>query len=791
MPLRVYWLLLLNLAVNISAETVYSSGSQYGREIGNLAEAERTPATSESLPQEVSCSGVKGQGPCSEMVSTGGSNDPSFQAASYNGTFSFSGVASQGSRHDIIQLGDAYSSPVFASSLNSSPSVRGSNLVQNLQPVVSNNNAEYDPSTPHIASYGSVYRLLKPHGAYSSSRTVPSASYKLPISSSVTTMSKSIPNGQNGYKPGFSQISYDATQQGDANNSVAATYYSRNKPSLSSMVISSGPMIKFIMPNESNYQLVQTINKAQSSNEPDTSIKPLVTVDLPTTETSKPFEHSQGMIYQRPTSQPQVPNESRCQCPQTVKKPIASPKPHLASKNPSTLQSKTTETRFTHLGNAYSSVDTTHKSSSVFKPAQTTYMQQIAQQLAGFSQDDVHDSSSTVEPLSGSVYTRPGYVYGTFVNTGASMYMPSSSAKTVQSNYMQHFYEAGLYFTKVVYGSSSSAVASGDSKDGFTLSGNANSSADNTYTSNSQPTASGSNLSQNPYFIARQGQSSYSMFKPQQPNYKSFPTRYMQIPSKSFNTSFSQKDSVQDSEQLNQMRNQLPDIQAVTSEGFQTWHHSVLVSAPLQDSDQSKHPRKPDSQPLISIQSHPYKPKNLFEYLSSLPLPAGQSVSSNYNQLQTGQSTGQPESANLTNYNPIQTINSTSKPIQGYHSPAPSLVSQGSVGLAMPRPVSDPLNSGYVVDQASNQSVVLVKPSQQFFRPFSSLLSSPESRPVSSESWYRPSQPDSEFALRSSRPVLNFQKVSFTRPLQSGKGSFSPTQKEYDSNHSNYQLSYD
>ncbi|KAB5537178.1 hypothetical protein PHYPO_G00115890 [Pangasianodon hypophthalmus] len=68
MPLRVYWLLLLNLAVNISAETVYSSGSQYGREIGNLAEAERTPATSESLPQEVSCSGVKGQGPCSEML---------------------------------------------------------------------------------------------------------------------------------------------------------------------------------------------------------------------------------------------------------------------------------------------------------------------------------------------------------------------------------------------------------------------------------------------------------------------------------------------------------------------------------------------------------------------------------------------------------------------------------------------------------------------------------------------------------------------------------------------------
>ncbi|MCJ8744579.1 hypothetical protein PDJAM_G00120320 [Pangasius djambal] len=59
MSLRVYWLLLLNVAVNISAETVYSSGSQYGSEIGNLAEAKRTPATSERL--QVSCSGVKGQ----------------------------------------------------------------------------------------------------------------------------------------------------------------------------------------------------------------------------------------------------------------------------------------------------------------------------------------------------------------------------------------------------------------------------------------------------------------------------------------------------------------------------------------------------------------------------------------------------------------------------------------------------------------------------------------------------------------------------------------------------------
>lgn len=648
------------------------------------------------------------------MVSTSGSNDSSFQAASYDA--SSSGVASQGSRHGFMQLGDVYGSPVFASSLNSSPSVSASN-------------AEHD--IPRIVSYGSVYRLLKPHGAYTSSRTVPFASYKPPITSSVTT-SMSVPNGQNGYK-----ISYDATQLRDAYNSVAATNYLRNKPSLSNMVISSGPMIKFIMPNQSNYQLVQTINKAQSSYESGVPSKPLVTVDQPTVETYKPFEHSQGMNNKRPTSQPQVPNGSGHQSPQTLK-PITAPKPPLISKNPSTLQSRTTEPRFTQLGNAYSSADTTYKPSGVFNPAQTTDMQQTAKpvqsslQIADIFQDVVHDSSSNAIPLSGSVYmfTRPGYVHGTSVSTGTSMHMPSSSAKKVQSNYMKHFYQAGLSFPKVGYGSALSALASGDSRNGFEQSGDVYGPADNAYNSNSQPTAS---LSQNPYFIARRDQSSYSTFKPLQPNYKSFPTRYMQMPLKSYNTPVSQKVSVQDSKQLNQM-NQMFDDQAVSSEGFQTWHHygSGLVSDPVQNSDQGKRPQKPDSQPLVSIQSHPYKPKSLFDYLSGLPLLAEQSVSS-----------------------------------------APLNVSQGSVGLARPRSVSDPLSN--VVDENSYQSVILANPSQQFFRPLSSSHSSQSGSP---ESWYGPSQPDSGFAPRGSKPVTNFQKVLFPRPLHCDQGSFSPNQNE-------------
>lgn len=727
-----------------------------------MAEAESTPVESEPLPQEVSCVGVKSHGPCFEKVSTGGSNDPSFQAANNDATSSSSGVVAQGSRPDFMQLGDAKGLPVLTSSLNSSASGSRSTLVQNLQPVVTNKSAEYEPSTPRIVSYGSVYRLLKPHGAYSSSRTVPSASFIPPISSSVTT-SKVVPNGQNGNMAGFSQSSNDATPQGDTFHFLAATYYARNKPPLSSM-ISSGPIITFIMPNQSDYQHAQPINKAQSGYEPNAHIKPLVTIDHPTAGSSKHFEHSQGMNYQRPTSQPQVANEIGWPSPQTNNnKPIV-PKPHLKSKNPSISQSRTTEPRFTQLVNAYSSADTTNKPVSAFTLAQTTSSNhqiskpvQRSQQLADFPQE-VYDSSSTAVPLSGSVFrfTRPGHVHGTSVSTGTSMYVPPSSAKTEQSNYIQHFYQSGISYPKVGYGSPSSAVDSGY---GFAQLGNAYGLAENTYTSNSQPTSSHANLSQNPYFIARQGQNSYSTFKPPQPNYNSFPTTYMQMPSKSFNTPFSQKDSVQDSEQLHQMWNRMSEVKSVTSEGFQTWHHygSILNSEPVQNGDQGKHPQKP-------IQSCTYKPKNLFDYLSSLYVPAEQSVSSNFNQLQTGQSTGQSESVNLTNYNPIQRTHSTSKAIQGYYSPAPFHLSQGSVGLSRLRSIFDPVSSGHVVNQTSNQSGVLVNPSQQFFRL--------ESRPVSSENSYGPSQPDSGFALKGSRPVLNFQKGSFTRPFQSVQGFF-------------------
>lgn len=693
-----------------------------------MAEAESTP------PKKVSCSGVKGQGPCLEMVSKEGSNDPSFQAASYSAASI--GVASAESRQDFMQLGDA-------SFLNSSPSGRGSSLVQNLQPVVTNKNSEYDPSTPHIVSYGPVYRLLKPHGTHSSSRAAPSASYKPPVSTS-----KSVLNGQNGYKAGFSQR--------DAYNSVAATYFSRNKPSISSMVITSGPMITFIMPNQSDHQLVQAINKTQSSHKPGAPIKSLVTVDQPAAETSKPFEHSHGMNNQRSTSQLQVSNEGRYQSSQTVHKLVHAPKIHLASKNPSTPQSRTTE--FTQLEKDYSSPDQTYKPSNVFKAAHTTYLQQIpkpvqsSQQIADFSQGVLYGSSSMAVPLSGSVYrfTRPGY--GTPGSTDTSMHVPSSSAKTVQGDYIQHFYQPGLSFPKIGYGSPSSAVASGETMYDFTQSGNAYGSADNAYTSHSQPSSSSSNLFQNPYFLARQNRSPYSMFMPLRPNHNVFPTGSMQTPSKSFDTPFSQKDSVQDSEHLNQMRNQLSNGHAATSEGFQTWHHY----GPVQNDDQGKRLPKP-------IQSHPWKPKNLFDYLSSLSLPAEQSVSSNYNQLQTGQS----ESVKLTGHNLIQATSSTSNAIQGYSNPASLHGSQESIGLAMPRPVS----SEYVVDQTSNPSGVLVK-------PFSSLLISPENRSVSSENWYGPSQPDSGFAQRGSRRVLNFQKVSFTRSLQSGQGSFSNTQKK-------------
>lgn len=673
------------------------------------------------------------------MVSRGGSNDPSFQAASYDATSS--GGVSQESKQN------AYGLPVFASSLNSNPSVSVSNLVQNMQPNVSNKNAEYDPSIPRVVSYGSVYRLLKPHGAYSSIRTTPSASYNSPLSSSVTS-SKFAPTAQNGSQAGYPQINYAATQQGDAYNSMAATYYLRNKPSLRGMVISSGPMITFIMPNQSNDQLIQTTNKSQHGYEPNATIKPLVT-DQPTAETSKPFKYSQGMNDQRSTSRFQM-LKNRCQLQQSVKKSIAAPKPHLPSKNASTPESRTTEPRFTQLGNAYSSADTT---SSVFKAAQSTYIQQTpkpvksSQQQADISQD-VYDSSSTTVPLSDSVYRfiRPEYVYGTSESTGSSVYMPSSSAKMVQTNYMQHFYQAGPSFSKTGYGSPSSAVASGDSRQGFAESGNVYGSSDNAYTLNSQTTLS-SSKSLNPYFIARQGGISYPMFKPLQSSYKSFLTRYTHTV------------SAKDSDQLNQMSNQMSDVKAVTSEGFQTQQHysSVLVSDPVQNNDHpQKHPQEPVSQSLESINSRLYKPKNLFDYLSSLPIPAEQSISETDNQLQPGQS----DSANLATS--IQT-NSTSNQIWGYYSPAPLIVSQGSAGLSMPNSVSDPVSGRYGVDQTSHQSGVLVKPSQQIFRPLSSSsprLNIPESQPVFPGSWYGPLQPDSGIVLRGPRTVLNFQRFS-------------------------------
>lgn len=649
------------------------------------------------------------------MVSRGGSNDPSFQAASYDATSS--GGASQEAKQN------AYGLPVFASSLNANPSVSVTNLVQNMQPNVSNKNAEYDPSIPRVVSYGSVYRLLKPRGAYSSIRTTPSASYNPPLSSSVTS-SKFAPTSQNGYQAGYSQINYAATQQGDAYNSMAATYYYlRNKPSLRGMVISSGPMITFIMPNQSNDQLVQTPNKSQHRYEHDATIKPLVT-DQPTAETSKPFKYSQGMNDQRSTSSFQM-LKNRCQFQQSVKKSIAAPKSHLASKSTSTPESGTTEPRFTQLGNAYSSADTT---SSVFKAAQSTYIQQTpkpvksSQQQADISQD-VYDSSSTTVPLSDSVYrfVRPEYVYGTSESTGSSVYMPSSSAKMVQTNYMQHFYQSGPSFSKTGYSSPSSVVASGDSRQGFAESGNAYGSADNAYTLNSQ-TSPSSSKSLNPYFIARQGGRSYPMFKPLQSNYKSFLTRYTHTV------------STKDSDKLNQMSNKMSDVKAVNSEGFQTQQHysSVLVSDPVQNNDHpQKNPQEHVSKPLESINSHPYKPKNLFDYLSSLPLPAEQSISETDNQLQPGQS----DSANLATS--IQT-NSTSKQIWGYYSPAPLFVSQGSAGLSMASSVSDPVSGGYGVDQTSHWSRVLVKPSQQIFRPLSlsPRLNSPESQPVSPGSWY-------------------------------------------------------
>lgn len=595
--------------------------------------------TSEPLPQEVSCNGGKGQNPCFEMASTGGSNDLLFQAASSGATSS--GLVSQGSMDDFMQLGDIHGVPVFASSLNSSPSVSGSNLVKNLQPVVTNKNAEYDSNTPRIVSYGPVYRLLKPHRAYISSGNMLSASDKPSVSSYVT--SKPLSNGQNSYKAGFSRIRYDATQPGDTYNPVPATYISRNKPSLSGMVISSGPIITFIRPNQSDYQLQQTINKTQGSHEPGAPIKSLVTVAEPTAESPVVFEDGQGMNYERPTSQPQVPNESRSQSPQMVNKPITAPKPLLASKNPSIPQSRTTEPRFTQLGNAYSSTNKTYKPANV-KVAQATYVQQMSKpvqssyQRADFSKGVLYNSSSAAVPLTGSVYRfpRPGYIHGTSGSTGTSVYMPSNSAESEQRNYIQQLYQAGLSFPKVGYGSppSSSAVASSETMYGFTESGNAYGSGDDAaYTSNSQPTSSSSNLIQNPYFEVWQGQRSYSMVKPVQPNYKSFPRRYKQMPFKSFNTPFSQKDSVRDSEQLSQMWNWVSPVQDATSEGFQTWHHlgPVLVPDPVQNGDQAEHLQKP-------VQAHPCKPKNLFDYLSRLPPPASQTVSSNYNQLQTGQS---------------------------------------------------------------------------------------------------------------------------------------------------------
>lgn len=693
--------------------------------------------TSEALPQEVSCSDVKSQGSCFGTVSRGASYEPSFKAASS------SGGASQDSRND------AYGS-VFASYLNSIPSVSGS---KNMQPVDFNKNAEYEPSTPRVLSYGSVYRLLKPLGAYSSTRTALSTKYKPPISRSVTS-SKTAPVGQNGYQTGYSQVNYATTHQGDAYNSMAATYYSRNKPSLKGMVISSGPIITFIMPNQSNEQLAQTIDKAQHKHEPGAPIKPLVAVDQPTAEPSKPFEHSQGLNYQRFSSQLEMPSNSKCHPHQSVKKQVTAPKPYLAS--PLTPESTlAAEPSFTQLGNADRPADTNNKSPIFFKADHSTYMQQTtkpvksSQQLAVFSQD-VYDPTSTTVSLPDSVYrlTRPKNVYGTSESIRTSGYEPSSSAKTPQSNSIEQLYQAS--FSKVDYSSPSSAVTTGDSRHGFAQSENGYGSADNAYTLNSLATASSSNLLPNPYIIARHGGRSYPMIKPLQPNYKYFPTRYTQMV------------SVKDFDQ----KNLIPQmsVQAVKSEGFQNWQHygSVMVSDSVQNSDfPQKNPQRTVSKPLDSIQSHPYKPKNLFDYLSSLPLPDEQSRSRTYNQLQTGQS----KSANLTSS--IQT-HYTAKQIWGYYSPASLLLSQGRAGIAMPRSVSDPA-SGHVVDQTGHQSGVLVKPSQQIFRSLTTSPSSPESQPVSPRSWYGPSHPDSGFALRDPRPLL-----------QSGKDSFSPTQNKYD-----------
>lgn len=555
--------------------------------------------TSELLPLDGPCSGVKDHGPCLEMASIGGSNDPSFKAAGFGATSS--GVASQRSRHDT-------------STLISSSSVSGSNK-----------NAEYDPSTPRIVKYGPVYRLLKPHGGHTSSRTVPSPSYKPnPISSTGTT-SQSVLNG---YKAGLSQ--------GNAYNTVAATYVSRNKPLLSSMVITSSPMITFIMPNQSDYQRVQSINKTLSSFEPGTPIKPLVTADEPTAESTEPFELGQETNYLRAPTQHKVPNECRYKSPQNVRKLTYTPK------NPSTFQSKPTERRFKQLGNAYSSADKTYKTSNVFKAAHTTYNQQISkpmqssQQVADSSQSD---SGSALVPLSGSVYRfpRPRYVHGT--SRSSSMYVPSINSKTEQSDFVQRFYKPGLTFPKVGYGSPSPAAASSETRYDFKKSGKESGSASGAYTLHSQPTSSSSNLFQMPYFLARQGRS--SMFQPLQANYKSFTTRYMHMPSKSFNTRFP---AVQDSEPLNEMRNQVSGVQSTTSEGFQTRHDddSVLASDPVQnddDDDQGERIHK-------IIWSRPRKTKNLSDYLSRLPLPSEQSVANNYNRPHTGQSSGQTKYIN-------------------------------------------------------------------------------------------------------------------------------------------------
>ncbi|KAM9444117.1 uncharacterized protein Hap1MRO34_025203 [Clarias gariepinus] len=536
----------MNFAVNLYADPVYSYASQYRGEPGNLAEAENTPATREPLPQEVSCSGIKGQGPCFEMLSTGGSNDPSFQPANYNAMSSSSGVTSQRSSYGILQLEDNHVLPGFASSFNSISSDSGSNFVQNLQPIGSN---KYFKDDPPFVPYAPVYRLLKPQGVHSSTRTMPYANYNLPISRSVTSTSKSIPNV---YKAGFSQISYDTTQQVNAYNSVPATY-SRRKPSLNNMIISSGPMITFIKPNQSKHQPVPVIDQAQNTYEPRAHIKPLVTVDQPPAETSKPFEQSQGINYQRLTSQPSMNQQSR-----------------------------TTDPKFIQQENSYSSSDTTYKPSIFFKPAQTIYLQRISnplqsgQQLADFSQNDLHEFRPFAFPLNRFVYkfTRPGYDYGRSISTGTSGHVPSNSAKTRESNYNQTFSQSSLFFPMAVYGSPYPAVFSDDSTYSIAQSGKVYGSSD-AYTSNSQPTFSSSSFSQNPYFKARQGQGSYSMFRSLQPIYKYFRTRTRQMPTKSFNTSFSQNDSVQNSEQLNP----ISEVQAGYLKGFKT----AMVSAPVQN----------------------------------------------------------------------------------------------------------------------------------------------------------------------------------------------------------------